>query len=85
MAESEQKLKSFFLKEKGESENLTWKLNFQKNKIMSSSTITSWKIDKEKVEALTDFIFLGSKIAADGDLVMKSGDTCFLAGKLWQT
>ena len=67
MAESEQKLKSFFLKEKGESENLTWKLNFQKNKIMSSSTITSWKIDKEKVEALTDFIFLGFKITADDD------------------
>ena len=78
MAESEQKLKNLFLKEKGESENLTWKLNFQKNNIMASSTITSWKIDKEKVEAVTDFIFLGFK-------VMKLKAICSLEGKLLQS
>ena len=52
---------------KGESEKAGLKLNIQKTKIMASSPITSWQIDREKVEAVTDFIFLGSKTTADGD------------------
>ena len=66
MAESEEELKSL-LKVKEESEKAGLKLNIQKNKIMASSPITSWQIEGEKVEAVTDFIFLGSKIIADSD------------------
>ena len=51
---------------------------------MASSPITSWQIDGEKVEAVTDFLFLGSKITADGDCIMKLEDACSLAGKLWK-
>ena len=66
MAESEEELKSL-LKVKEESENVGLKLNIQKTKIMASGPITSWEIDGETVEAMSDFIFLGSKITADGD------------------
>ena len=66
MAESEE-LKSLLIKVKEESEKVGLKLNIQKTKIMASSPITSWQIDGETVETVADFIFLGSKITADGD------------------
>ena len=67
MAESEEELKSLLMKVKEESENVGLKLNVQKTKIMASGPITSWEIDEETVETVADFIFLGSKITADGD------------------
>ena len=67
MAESEEELKSLLMKVKEESEKVDLKLNIQKAKIMASSPITSWQIDRETVEIVADFIFLGSKITADGD------------------
>ena len=67
MAESEEELKSPLMKVKVESENVGLKLNIQKMKIMASSPITSWEIDGETVETVSDFIFWGSKITADGD------------------
>ena len=67
MAESEEKLKSFLMKVKEESEKVGLKLNIQKTKIMVSGPITSWQIDGETMETVTDFIFLGSKITADCD------------------
>ena len=67
MAESEKELKSLLMKEKEESEKAGLKLNIQKTKIMASSPITSGQIDGETMETGTDFIFLGSKITADGD------------------
>ena len=67
MAESEEELKSLLMKVKEESENVGLKLNIQKTTIMASSPITSWQIDGETVETVTYFIFLGSKITADGD------------------
>ena len=67
MAESEEELKSLLMKVKEESEKVGLKLNIQKMKIMASGSITSWEIDGETVETLSDFIFLGSKITADGD------------------
>ena len=67
MAESEEELKSFLMKVKEESEKVGLKLNIQKMKIMASGPITSWEIDGETVEIVRDFIFLGSKITADGD------------------
>ena len=67
MAESEEKLKIFLMKVKEESEKCGLKLNIQKTKIMASGPITSWKIDGETVETVSDFIFLGSKITVDGD------------------
>ena len=67
MAESEEELKSLLMKGKEESEKAGLKLNIQKTKIMVSGPITSWKIDGETVETMADFIFLGSKITADGD------------------
>ena len=67
MAESEEKLKSLLMKVKEESEKPGLKLNIQKTNIMASSPITSWQIDGETMEAGIDFIFLGSKITADGD------------------
>ena len=66
MAESKEELKSVFLKVKEESEKAGLKLNIQKIKIMASSPITSWQIDGETMETVRDFIFLGSKISADG-------------------
>ena len=67
MAQSEEELKSLLMKVKVESEKTGLKLNIQKTKIMSSGPITSWEIDGETVETVSDFIFLGSKITADGD------------------
>ena len=67
MAESEEELKSLLMKVKEESEKAGLKFNIQKTKIMASSPITSWQIDGEKVETVADFIFLVSKITADGD------------------
>ena len=67
MAESKQDLKSLLLKVKEDSEKADLKLNIQKTKIMASGPITSWQIDGETVETVADFIFLGSKITADGD------------------
>ena len=67
MAESEEELKSLLMKVKEESEKVGLKLNFQKTKIMACDPITSWQIDGERVETVADFIFLGSKITADGD------------------
>ena len=67
VAESDDELKNFLMRVKEESEKADWKLNIQKTKIMASGPITSWQIEGEKVEAVTNFIFLGSKIIADGD------------------
>ena len=67
MAKSEEELKSLLMKVKEESENFGLKVNIQKTKIMASGPITLWQIDGETVEAVADFIFLGSKITADGD------------------
>ena len=67
MAESEEELKSLLMKVKEESEKVGLKLNVQKTKIMASGPVTSWQIDGETVETVVDFIFLGSKITADGD------------------
>ena len=67
MGENEEELKSLLMKVKEESEKASLKLNIQKTKIMASSPITSWQIDRETMETVTDFIFLGSKITADGN------------------
>ena len=67
MAESEEELKSLLMKVKEENEKVGLKLNIQKTKIMASSPITSWQIDRETVETVADFIFQGSKITAHGD------------------
>ena len=67
MAESEEEPKSLLMKMKEESEKVSLKLNIQKTKVMASGPITSWQIDGETVETVADFIFLGSKITADGD------------------
>ena len=67
MAKSEEELKSLLVKVKEESEKVGFKLNIQKTKIMASGPIASWQIDGETVATVTDFIFLGSKITADGD------------------
>ena len=83
MAESEE-LKSL-LKVKEESEKVGLKLNIQKTEIMASGPITSWQIDGETVETVTDFIFLGSKISADGDCSYEIKNVCSLEEKLWPT
>ena len=70
---------------KEESEKGGLKLNIQKTKIMASGPITLWQIDGERMETVTDFIFLGSKITADDDAATKLKDTCSLEDKLWQT
>ena len=67
MAESKEELKSLLMKVKVENEKVGLKLNIQKTKIMAPSPITSWEIDGERVETVSDFIFLGSKISTDGD------------------
>ena len=67
MAENEEELKSLLIKEKEEIEKVGLKLNVQKTKIMASGPITSWQIDGKTVQTVADFIFLGSKITADGD------------------
>ena len=82
MAESEEELKSLLMKVKEESEKVGLKLNIQKTKIMASSPITSWQIDGETVETVADFIFLGSKITADGDCSHEIKRRCSLQEKL---
>ena len=85
MVESEEELKSFLMNVKEESKKAGLKLNTQKTKIMASDLNTSWKINGEKGETVTDFIFGGSKITEDGDWSHKIKDTCSLEEKLWQT
>ena len=80
MAVSEEELKSLLMKVKEESEKVGLKLNIQKNKIMASGLITSWEIDGETVETVSDFIFLGSKITTDGDCSHEI-KRCFLLGR----
>ena len=84
MAESKEELKSLSMKVKEESEKVGLKLNIQKAKIMASSPITSWEIDGERMKTLTDFIFWGSKITADGDCRHEI-KRCSLEEKLWPT
>ena len=85
--ESEEELKSLLMKLKEESEKADLKLSFQKTKIMASDPISSWQIDGEMMETVTDFIFGGSKITADGDCsaAMKLKNAYSLEGKLWPT
>ena len=73
------------MKVKVESEEVGLKLNIQKTKIMASSPITSWRIDGKTVETVTDFIFLSSKITADGDCNREIKNVCSLGEKLWPT
>ena len=82
MAESEEELKSLLMKVKEESEQVDLKLNIQKTKIMASSPITSWQIDGETVETVSDFNFLGSKITADGDCSCEIKRRLFLGRKV---
>ena len=84
MAESEEKLKSLLMKMKEESEKVDLKLNIQKTKIMASGPITSWQIDGETMETVTDFIFLGSRITVDGGCSHEIKRR-LLFGSLWQT
>ena len=81
MAESKEELKSLLMKVKEESEKAGLKLNIQKTKIVAPSPITSWQIDEGTMETVTDFIFLGSKITADGDCCHEK-DACSLEEKL---
>ena len=81
MAESKEELKSFLMKVKEESEKVGLQLNIRKTKIMASSPITSWQIDGEKVETVSDFIFLGSKITADGNCSHESKKCLLLERK----
>ena len=85
MAESEEELKSFLLKVKEENEKVGLKLNIQKTKIMASGPITSRQIDGEMMEAVRNFIFLGSKITAGGDCNHEIKDVCPLEEKIWPT
>ena len=80
MTESEEELKSLLMKVKEESEKIGLKLNTQKTKIMASGPITSWQIDRETMEMVTDFIFLGSKITVDGDCSYEI-KRCLLLGR----
>ena len=82
MAESEEELKSLLMKVKEESEKSGLKLNIQKKKIIASGPITSWQIEGETMEIVTDFIFLGSKITADSECSYKIKDVCSLEDKL---
>ena len=84
MAESEEELKSLLMKVKEESEKVGLKLNTQKTKIMASGPITSWQIDGETVETMSDFILGGSKTTADGDCSHEIKRHS-LEGKLWPT
>ena len=85
MAESEEELKSLLMKVNEESEKVGLKLNIQKTKIIASSPITSWEIDGETVETVSDFIFLGSKKLQVVISAMKLKDAYSLEGKLWPT
>ena len=83
--ESEEELKSLLMKVKEESEKVGLKLNIQKTEIMASGPITSWDRDGKTMETVSDFIFLGSKITADGVCTIKLKDVCSLEEKLWPT
>ena len=85
MAESEEELKSFLMKVKEESEKVGLKLNIQKTKIMASGPITSWQIDGETVETVTDFIWGAPKSLQLVTAAIKSKDACSLEEKLWPT
>ena len=86
MAESKEELKSLLMKVKEESEKVGLKLNIQKTKIMASGPITSWELDGETVETVSDFIFGGSQITADGDYSHEIKRlSCFLEENLWPT
>ena len=82
MAESEEEVKSLLMKVKEVSEKVGLKLNIQKTKIMASGPITSWQMDGETMETVTDFILGGSKITADGDCSHEIKDSCSLEEKL---
>ena len=82
MAESKEELKSLLMKVKEESEKVGLKLNIQKTKIMASDPITSWQIDGETVETVSDFVLEGSKITADGDCSQEIKRHLLLGGKL---
>ena len=82
MAESKEELKSLLMKVKEESEKAGLKLNIRKTKIVASGPITSWQIDGETVETVSDFILWGSKITANGDCRREIKDACSLEGKL---
>ena len=84
MADSEEELKSLLMKVK-ESEKIGLKLNIQKTKIMASGPITSWEIDRETVETVSDFIFWGSKTTADGDCSHEIKRRSLLIRKVWTT
>ena len=84
IAESEEELKSLLMEVKEESEKAGLKFNIQKPKIIASGPITSWQIDGETKETVTDFMFLGSKITEDGTAAMKLRGACSLEEKLWQ-
>ena len=84
MAEREEELKNLLMKVKEEGKKIGWKLNIQKTKIMASGSITSWQVDGETMETVTDLILGGSKITAD-DYSHKIKDTCSLEEKLWAT
>ena len=85
IAESKEELNSSLMKLKEEREKAVLNLNIQKTKIMASGPITSWQTDGETMETVRDFIFLGSKITADGDGSHELKDTCSLEEKLWPT
>ena len=85
MAESEEELRSLLMKVKEESEKAGLKFNIQKTKIMASGPITSWQIDGETVETVTDFIFGAPKSLQVVTMAMKLKDTCSLEEKLWPT
>ena len=85
MAESKEELKNLLMKVKEESEKAGLKLNIQKTKSMASGPITSWQIDGETMETVTDFIFLGSKSLQMVTAAMKWKDTCSVEEKLWST
>ena len=85
MAEIKEELKSLLMKVKKESEKAGLTLNIQKMKIMASGPITSWQIDGETMETVTDFIFGGSKITSEGDCSYEIKDACSLEEKIWPT
>ena len=85
MAESEEELKNLLMKVEEKSEKVGLKLNIQKTKILASGPITSWEIDGETVETLSDFIFLAPKSLQMVTAAMKLKDTCSLEEKLWPT
>ena len=85
MAESEEELKRLLMRVNEESEKAGLKFNIKRKKIMASGPITLWQTDGEKLEAVTEFIFLGSKITADGGCNHELKDISSLEGKLWQT